>query len=121
MKILVLDDDEDLSSALCEILAARKLDVHCSTSAPEAIELLKGNHYDMVLLDYVMPQHDGIWFMSNAKLPRTTKVLLMTGYLERKMINTMFDMGVCGYMIKPFDEEELIRNLKFFLPGQISD
>ncbi len=120
MKVLVLDDDEALSSALCEILLMQNLDVDCATSAPDAIEKLGGKHYDVVLVDYVMPQHDGIWFMSNAKLPRSTKVLLMTGHIERKVINTMFDLGVCGYIIKPFDEDELLRNLNFFLPGKLN-
>jgi len=120
MKVLVLDDDEDLSSALREILVMRNLDVDCVTSAPDAIEKLGCKHYDVVLVDYVMPHHDGIWFMNHAKLPRSTKVLLMTGHIERKVINTMFDLGVCGYIIKPFDEDELLRNLNFFLPGKLN-
>jgi DNA-binding response OmpR family regulator len=120
MKVLVLDDDDDLSGALCQILTARNIDVDCSASAPDAVELLKANHYDLVLLDYALPKHDGIWFMNNANLPRTTKVLLVTGHIERTMINTMFNMGACGYIIKPFNEEELIRNLNFFLPGRFS-
>jgi len=120
MNVLVLDDDEDLNRALHEILSMRNLDVDCSTSASDAIEMLGGKHYDIILLDYVMPRHDGIWFMNHAKLPRSTKVLLMTGHLERKVINTMFDLGACGYIIKPFDEEELVRNLNFFVPGKLN-
>jgi AmiR/NasT family two-component response regulator len=40
----------------------------------------------------------------------------MTAYVHRNVINTMFKLGACGYMMKPFDEEELLRNLDFFLP-----
>ena len=120
MNVLVLDDDEDLGSALREILLMRNLDVDFCTSAPEAIEKLNGKHYDVILLDYIMPQHDGLWFMHHAKVPRSTKVLLMTGHIERQVINKMFDLGACGYIIKPFDEDELLRNLDFFLPGKIS-
>lgn len=120
MNVLVLDDDEDLCSALRDILSMRNLDVDCAASARDAIVKMDGKHYDVVLVDYVMPQHDGIWFMNNAKVPRTTKVLLMTGHIERKVINTMFDLGACGYIIKPFDEEELLRNLDFFLPGKVN-
>lgn len=120
MNVLVLDDDEDLSSALRDILSLRKLDVDCTTSAPDAVKKLGDKHYDVVLVDYVMPHHDGLWFMKHAKLPRTTKVLLMTGHIERKVINTMFELGACGYIIKPFDEDELLRNLSFFLPGKFN-
>jgi DNA-binding response OmpR family regulator len=120
MKVLVLDDDEALGCALREILLLQNLDVDCVTSATDAIAKLGDKHYDVILVDYIMPQHDGIWFMNNAKLPRTTKVLLMTGHIERNVINTMFDLGVCGYLIKPFDEDELLRNLNFFLPGKLN-
>ncbi len=121
MNVLVLDDDEALTDALCQILSARHLDVDRSTSASQALDMVRSKHYDLVLLDYAMPQHDGVWFMSNAGLPRNTKVLLITGHIQREMINTMFKLGVCGYMIKPFDEDDLIRNLSFFLPGRFND
>ncbi len=121
MKVLVLDDDEDLVAALSQILTARHLDVDCSASASQAVEMVKANHYDLVLLDYALPRHDGIWFMSNAQIPRHTKVLLITGHIERNVINTMFHLGACGYLVKPFDEEDLIRNLNFFLPGRLND
>lgn len=120
MKILVLDDDEDLVAGLCQLLAERSFDVDGATSAHEAIELMRQKRYDLVLLDYAMPRHDGIWFMTNATIPRSTKVLLMTGLIHRNMINTMFDLGACGYMIKPFDEDELMRHLNFFVPGCLS-
>jgi len=120
MNVLVLDDDEDLGSAIREILLMRNLNVDCCTSAPEAIEKLSDKQYDVILVDYVMPQRDGLWFMHHAKVPRSTKVLLMTGHIERQVINKMFDLGACGYIIKPFDEDELLRNLDFFLPGKIS-
>ncbi len=121
MRILVLDDDADMVAALSLALRDCNLDVDEATSANDAIELMRKNEYDMILLDYVMPQHDGIWFMMNAPLTQSTKVLLITGHLERKMINTMFDLGVCGYLIKPFEAEDLIRNIIFFLPGAITD
>ncbi len=121
MNVLVLDDDEDLSYALRDILERHGFRVDCSNSPQQALQMVKETPYDLVLLDYVMPENDGVWFMNNARLPRSTKVLLMTGCLERRLINTMFDLGACGYLIKPFDEEELVRNLKFYLPGRISD
>ncbi len=120
MKILVLDDDAEMVAAISMVLRDRHLNVDESTSASEAIELMRKNEYDMILLDYFMPKYDGIWFMMNAPLTRSTKVLLITGHLERKMINTMFDLGACGYLIKPFDAEDLIRNINFFLPGAIT-
>jgi len=60
-----------------------------------------------------MPEHDGSWFMRNAEVPRDTKVLLVTAYANRDIINEMFRLGISGYVIKPFDGPELLRHLDF--------
>ena len=66
-----------------------------------------------MLVDYRMPIHDGIWFVKNVKLPRETKILLITSLVDKRVIRAMFSAGVRGYIIKPFDEEELMRNVSF--------
>lgn len=116
MRILIVDDNESLVTALKGILQNNGYDVDGANCASDAVALIKDNTYDFILLDYKMPYHDSIWFMREAHIPRTTKVLLITAYVQRNVINTMFKLGACGYMIKPFDEEELLRNLTFFHP-----
>ncbi len=113
MKILLIDDDVNLLEALKEMLAERQHEIECSTSAKEAVEMVKNSDYDCILVDYRMPCDDGIWFMENADINQGTKVLLMTAYLNRKVINRMFALGAAGYIIKPFDEEELMTHLDF--------
>lgn len=113
MKILLIDDDVNLLEALKEMLVAQKHEIECSTSAREAVEMVKGSKYDCILVDYRMPRDDGVWFMENAEIAQNTKVLLMTAYLNREVINRMFALGASGYIIKPFDEEELLTHLKF--------
>jgi DNA-binding response OmpR family regulator len=120
MKILILDDNESLVTALKGILRNNGHEVDGAATAIEGIQKLEAHVYDLILLDYKMPTHDGVWFMSEANIPRTTKVLLMTAYVHRNIVNTMFKLGACGYMMKPFDEEELLRNLNFFIPGSTS-
>lgn len=120
MKVLILDDDDDLTAALAQILTNRNLDVDVANNASDALDLIQETQYDLILLDYAMPIHDGIWFMKHAKLGNETKILLITGHVERRMIGTMFDLGACGYLIKPFDEEDLLRNLDFYLPSKVS-
>jgi DNA-binding response OmpR family regulator len=120
MKILILDDNESLVLALKGILQNNGHEVDGCLTAIDAIARLGETTYDLILLDYKMPTHDGVWFMTEANVPRTTKVLLMTAYVHRNVINTMFKLGACGYMMKPFDEEELLRNLDFFLPSPVA-
>ncbi len=112
--ILVLDDDKNLLDALATMLERCDFDVSCANNAKCGIEMVKKKTYDFVLVDYRMPENDGIWFMKNAKLGKKTKAVLMTAYANRDVINRMFDLGACGYVIKPFDQDDIIRHLDFY-------
>lgn len=114
MKILVLDDEVSLLQSLKRMLEDQDHSVDCADNAKEAVAKVRDAQYDVILVDYKLPENDGIWFMQNADLPRETKVLLITAYVNRRVINQMFELGASGYLIKPFDEEELLRHLAFF-------
>lgn len=114
MKILILDDDISLLDTLKGMLVQHDNDVDCSDNAKQALKMAETGNYDFVLVDYKMPENDGIWFMENVNLPRRTKALLITAYVDRDVISRMFDLGACGYLIKPFDEKELLRHLAFY-------
>lgn len=113
MKILLLDDEEPLLKALRLVLMDLGHAVDCFTDAVEAAKTIEVGTYDVALIDYMMPVHTGMWFMKNAKVPRKTKVLLMTAFVNREVINEMFKLGVRGYLIKPIDSEELSHHLSF--------
>jgi two-component system OmpR family response regulator len=113
MRILLMDDDRQLLDSLRQMLEQHDHEVHCADSARRAVEMAQDVTYDIVLADYRMPGEDGVWFMKNAKLPRRTKVLLCMAYANRDVINKMFELGASGYLIKPFDEAEVLRNLEF--------
>jgi DNA-binding NtrC family response regulator len=113
MRILIMDDDHSLLEALRQMLELHEHEVHTVDNAKEAVTKVAETDYDIVMADYRMPGEDGIWFMKHANLKRTTKVLLCTAYANREVIKQMFELGACGYLIKPFDEEEVLRNLDF--------
>ena len=113
MKILVIDDDTRLLSEIGIILKRNGYTVDCIDNADDAISILESNSYDFVLVDYRMPEHDGLWFLQNASLPKHTKSLLVTSYADRDMIRQMFREGISGYVMKPFDEDQLLTHLKF--------
>ena len=114
MKILILDDDKDLLTAVRLMLIQHDHEVDCSDNAEQAVDMVTDGDYDFVLVDYKMPENDGIWFMKNVDRPKKTKALLVTAFVNREVINRMFALGACGYLIKPFNEEEIIRHLDFF-------
>ncbi|MDP6491245.1 MAG: response regulator [Kiritimatiellia bacterium] len=113
MRILIMDDDRSLLDALRHMLEEHEHEVHTVDNAKDAVTKVSETDFDIVMADYRMPGEDGIWFMKNANLKRSTKVLLCTAYANREVIKQMFELGACGYLIKPFDEEEVLRNLEF--------
>lgn len=114
MKLMVIDDDEELLSIVTKMLESHGHTVEAYSCAEEGAGKTTATEYDVILLDYRMPEYDGAWFMKNAKLTRKTKVLLMTAFVNREIINKMFALGACGYLIKPFDEQDLLHHLSFF-------
>ena len=83
------------------------------TDAKKAAEMIETGEYDFALVDYMMPIHDGVWFMKNAKIPKNTKVLLMTAHVDRQIIKEMLGLGARGYLIKPLEKEELEFHFSF--------
>ena len=113
MNILIMDDDVLLLKTLEAVLTDNGHDVKCANTAEEAVECVGNNSYECILVDYKLPGKDGIWFMENADIPPGTKVLLVTAYINRAVIKRMFQLGVAGYLIKPFDDKELLKQLEF--------
>lgn len=113
MRVLIVDDDRGLLNALAELLSSCGHEVVCASCADEGINA-GPESFDFVLLDYKMPNHDGAWFMQNAKVARKTRVLLITAFVNKDVIKRMFDLGVSGYLIKPFEADDLLRHLEFF-------
>lgn len=119
VKILVVDDDKRLLEEMGRILTRNGHSVDCADSADGALPMVASKLYDFIFVDYRMPEHDGMWFMKNAAIPRHTKTLLVTSYIERNVVKQMFGAGISGYVSKPFDENELLLHLKFHSENQL--
>lgn len=113
MKILLLDDEQEVISSLERILRMQGHEVECYTSAEQAITPIQESAFDFALVDYLMPDNTGVWFMENARIPKQTKVILITAFVNRHVINRMFQLGACGYLVKPFDENDLKFQLEY--------
>lgn len=113
MKILILDDDSSIIIMLSELLQ-HKHTVEGTTSAESALEMLNHAVYDMIFVDYDMPEHDGLWFLKHANLPKTTATILFTGNLSRPLLSEMFRFGISGYLAKPVSIEQVEQQIDFY-------
>lgn len=114
MRVLVIDDDTSLCEAVERILKKNGCDVICADSAPTGKEALETNGpFDFILLDYKMPEKDAIWFLKNTQVPSQTKILVITAFIDNQIIKQVFENGACGYIAKPFSENDILRHLTF--------
>jgi CheY-like chemotaxis protein len=118
MQVLIVDDDERTREVLTQWLIRLGHSADDTESAESALQLVKQNEYDVILLDYQMPGHNGLWFMKQAQLPRGTVSLLITGLMSRDVVSEMFRVGIRGYLAKPFTPADLERNIAFYTRGE---
>jgi len=107
MRILVIDDDVTMLWSLCNTLRRWGSQVEAATGARAGIRMLASKPFDVILLDYRMPDHDGLWFLHNAVIPPETKVIVMSGYVDPQPLSELRSMGAGDVLEKPFSEAEL--------------
>jgi CheY-like chemotaxis protein len=112
LRILVVDDEEEICSMLNEYFSKDGHDVTSVTSGTEAIKLLKTEEYDLVLCDLALPDisgHDVVKIID--ELDKGPKVGLITGWDEKIEIKSREELKVDFIIRKPFDFSELSRHI----------
>jgi DNA-binding NtrC family response regulator len=114
LKLLIIDDDEDVLANLCYFLTDKKYDVISATNGLEGLELLENDlhGFDLIITDIVMPQISGIGLISmiKKKIP-DIPIIAITGwgaYPEAFAVESQADK----VLSKPFELSELDNVIK---------
>ncbi|MBU0469250.1 MAG: response regulator [Candidatus Omnitrophica bacterium] len=112
-KVLIVDDCTIILRVIKKELEEADYEVTCVESGKEAIELTKKTKYDVVLIDYVMPELNGVETCKEiTKLETGAILVLMTGSLDDSIRDTEKDFIASGgnvyYLYKPFDNGEVL-------------
>jgi len=112
-RILVVDDETDFLETIVNRLNKRKLDAKGVTSGEAAIDVLKEELYDVVLLDIKMPGGmDGIETLREIKrLQPLVEVLLLTGHASVETSIEGMKQGAFDYLLKPMKFEDLLTKM----------
>ena len=114
-KIVVVDDEKIVTSAFKTLLKVEGFsDAHFFNNPKEAVEFLKTNVPDLVISDFLMPEMNGLEFLTEVKkmYPEVSKILL-TGYADKEnAIKAINEVGLYRYIEKPWDNDDLILNIK---------
>jgi DNA-binding NtrC family response regulator len=107
-KILVVEDEQTLREGIAAAFNDRGWQVTEAADGAEAIAMLEGEVFDLVLTDYKMPERNGIDVLKRAKmLNEGTVVLMMTAYGTVESAVEAMKSGAHDYVLKPFVLEEL--------------
>lgn len=111
--ILVVDDSVIMLKVIKEHLS-NQYDIATATSGRIALRFLERKMTDLVLLDYQMPEEDGVAVLEKLRANEATKdipVIFLTGITERDKIQKALVMKPQGYLLKPIDKEKLLESI----------
>jgi len=114
MKLLVVDDEDVTLSSMKRLLRWQGIkDVETCDSGKEAIRKIKAGDYDIVLLDLLMPEVDGIQVLEATKPFRPyTEFIIITAVDVISQAVKAIRLGAYDYLVKPVDNEYLMRSLE---------
>ena len=115
-KILVVDDTPVNLVVAKGMLKPSLAKIETAESGEDALEMIKGDHFDIVFLDHKMPGMDGIETLRHAKkYTQDTKFIALTANAGANARNEYIANGFDDYLPKPFKSMEMMRILKTFL------
>lgn len=116
MKILLVEDEPRLASAIAQGLKQEKYNVEVSNDGSMALALVKNNEYDLMIFDRMLPGIDGLTLTRETrKASIETPILILTAKGQTHDKIDGLDAGADDYMSKPFSFEELLARLRALL------
>lgn len=114
-RILLVEDDRQIIENLSDFLRNEGFDVKNATGQTSALELLKDNVFDIVLLDIMLADGNGFTTCSAIKSEYDLPVIFLTASGDEYSTVTGFELGADDYISKPFRPRELISRIKNIL------
>ena len=116
--ILVVDDDKRLRELLRKYLADNGFRVTVAAHAAEARGRLEGIAFDLIVLDVMMPQMDGLEVLTKLKAAPDTSsipVILLTAKVQYEDVLGGYKLGADYYITKPFTSTQLVNGINLLL------
>ena len=112
VRLLLIDDEKDFVNILSKRIKRRKIDVTEAFSGAEAIQALRGQEFDVAVLDLKMEDMDGIEVLKMLKImaPKLA-VIMLTGHGSAEAAEQGIKLGAFDYLTKPCELEELLKKI----------
>lgn len=111
MKILICEDNKIASRTISVVLEREGYQTTTAEDGNLAIGMLNNNNYDLVIVDIHLPYHSGLELVKylRSDLQKKTPVLIVSAFSDAQVRKQAGELGVNGYIIKPFNPDELVR------------
>ena len=113
LRILIVDDEEDLVATMAERLTLREIQAEAVTSGIDALRCMKEQEFDAIVLDVKMPGIDGLQLMAEIRRTHPTlPVIMLTGHGSAADAERGIRQGAFDYLMKPVDIDSLIEKIR---------
>jgi len=113
MKILVVDDEDIVLESCRRVLEADGYEVLLAASADQALQMIRDEPPDLLLVDVKMPEHDGVYLIREVRKERPDiPIVLMTGYTTKETVAEAAQIGAATLIAKPFTPDELAETVR---------
>ncbi len=112
MRILIVDDDEELAGLLSELLTREGFRVDMQHDGPKGLAAALGGGYDLMVLDVMLPGMDGFEILRRVRRESRLPVLMLTARGEDEDRIIGLELGADDYLPKPFNTRELVARVR---------
>jgi two-component system phosphate regulon response regulator PhoB len=122
--VLIVEDDQDIQQLVGYNLIKAGFQVEYADSGEEALDMVRHQHPDLVLLDLMLPEMDGIEFCKVLRSENQTAeipIIMLTAKGEESDIVDGFEIGADDYITKPFSPKILLSRIKAVLRRKVKD
>lgn len=114
-KILIVDDENDIAELISDILEDEGYVTTIKNNGTDAINAIKEENYDLILLDIMMPDISGTEVCANIRNMTTSPIIFVSAKTSISSKLVGFEIGADDYITKPFINEELVARVKAHL------
>lgn len=115
MTVLVVDDEQLIRNVIREYLEEENYQVLEASNGVEALESVKNNRIDLIILDIMMPKKDGYATLKEIREEEKIPVIMLSARGEEYDKLLGFELGIDDYITKPFSPKELMARVKAVL------
>ncbi|MBI9046020.1 MAG: response regulator transcription factor [Anaerolineaceae bacterium] len=122
--ILVVDDDPVIAGLMSKALNKNGYTVYTADNARHALAMVFQYFPDLILLDYMLPDKDGLEFLRDIRrTPEicTTPVIMITSSGFPEVVSTALSLGVNDFIVKPFKIKDLLDRVSKYTANEVSE